>query len=83
MRVQEQSIKSEEVKTALSRINDIYNQLKPFERRDLMGLILKSATIKEHSIELEIYTLTEPQISTLNNTAQGEKVRMPPSWLLD
>jgi site-specific DNA recombinase len=82
-RIQEQSVKSESVKLALSRINEIYTQLKPFERRDLMGMLLKSAKINERSIELEIYTLNETQMESLKSVNQGELVRTPPNWLLD
>ena len=57
--VQEKAVNAETVKDALSRINEVYGQLKPFERRELIGLILKSAKVSEKEIELEIYALGE------------------------
>lgn len=45
------------VRKALGKIDAICEQLKPFKRRDLMGLVLKSANINEHDITLRIYAL--------------------------
>ncbi len=80
--VNEQSVNAETVKSALTNISEIYSQLKPFERRELIGLILKSAEVNEKEIILEIYALGE-QILSPESVKQSEKVRLPPIWLPD
>ncbi len=78
--ITEQSVDAETVKSALTNISEIYEQLKPFERRELIGLILKSAEVNEKEIILEIYALGE-QILSPESVKQSEKVRLPPIWL--
>ena len=80
--ITEQSVDAETVKSALANISEIYEQLKPFERRELIGLILKSAEVSEKEIILEIYALGE-QIISPESVKQSEKVRLPPIWLPD
>ena len=78
----EQSVSAETVRSALANINDVYSQLKPFERRELIGLILKSAEVNEREIVLEIYALGEQQVSP-ESIKQSEMVRLLPNWLPD
>ena len=81
---QEKAVDAEKVKEAISRINEVYGQLKPFERRELIGLILKSAKVSEKEIELEIYALGVKQLNSTNGTNSvklGEKVRAALNWL--
>jgi len=80
--VNEQSVNAETVKSALANISDIYLQLKPFERRELIGLILKSAEVNEREIILEIYALGDQHLNK-ESVKQSEKVCPPPIWLPD
>jgi len=80
--VTEQSVDAESVRCTLTNISEIYMQLKPFERRELIGLILKSAEVSEREIILEIYALGGQQVSP-ESVKQSEKVRLPPIWLPD
>jgi len=80
--ITEQSVNAEAVKSALTNINEIYSQLKPFERRELIGLILKSAEVNEREIILEIYALGEQHLSP-ESVKHSEKVRLQPIWLPD
>lgn len=77
--IQEQTVKGDDIRQALARITEIYGQLKPFERRELMGTILKSARVNEREIILEIYGMGE---SGLNGVNQGQKVCTGLNWLL-
>ena len=79
-RIQEKAVDAEVVKSALSRIDEVYYHLKPFEQRELIGLILKSAKVSEQEIELEIYALGE-QTKVLESVKSGEKVRAALNWL--
>jgi hypothetical protein len=64
--IQYQVFKEDEVKRALSSMVEIYAQLKPFERRELMGAVLKSARVNEREIMLEIYAISDQQ-KTINS----------------
>jgi site-specific DNA recombinase len=83
--IQEQTVQQEEIKKALENIGGIYEQLKPFERRELMGAVLKIAQVNEREITLEIYAVGEPYIINNNvkgnSVNRGEKVRPQPNWL--
>ena len=78
--IQDQTVKEDEVKRALASIAEIYAQLKPFERRELMGFVLKSARVNERGLMLEIYAVGEQQ--TIKNINTDEKVRPALNWLL-
>ncbi len=79
--MREQSVTSHQVRQALVWIDAVYGQLKPFERRELMGAVLKSATVSEHEITLEIYTLGEQHLDAVKSVDFDEKVRTAPIWL--
>jgi len=55
--VQDKSISVDIIQQMLGRMSEIYTQLKPFEKRELINLVLKSASVNERQIELEIYSL--------------------------
>ena len=74
-RINDKTVETEVIRKTLGRIDEVYDQLKPFERRDLMGLVLKSAKVNEREIILEIYNLGEGQKDILESVNKGEKVR--------
>jgi hypothetical protein len=78
--VSKQSVNAETVKNALSNISEIYLQLKPLERRELIGLVLKRAEVREREIALEIYALGEQHLNR-ESVKYSQKVCEPPIWL--
>ena len=68
------------VRNALLRINEVFSHLKPFEQRELMSLVLKSAEVNGKELVLEICALGE-QSKLLKSVKSGEKVRQTPNWL--
>ena len=79
--INEKTVETEAVKKALIRINEVYDQLKPFERRDLMGVVLKNAKVNKREIILEIYALND--VVGYENDESDEKVCSLPGWLPD
>jgi len=80
-RAQEQIVTARALKEALGRIHEVYGRLRPFEQRELMGMVLKRAEVNERQIVLDIYALNEPQTSALETEHRGDVVRLPPNWL--
>lgn len=80
--LQEKSVKAETVRATLARMDEIYEHLLPFEKRELISLVLKTAEVNEKEIILEIYALGD-QLKIEGNGCKGEKVRATPNWLPD
>jgi len=78
--LREQSVKADKVKGMLAHIDEIYQHLMPFEKRELISLVLKKAEVNSHEIILEIYALGD-QMKTPGNGNQPQKVRQPLDWL--
>jgi hypothetical protein len=78
--INDQTVDIEIIRNALARIDEVYSKLKPFERRELMSLVLKSARVNEREIILEIYALGE-QTKPQKTGETDEKVRLLPIWL--
>ncbi|MCX5999629.1 MAG: recombinase family protein [Chloroflexi bacterium] len=79
--VQEQAVTVDVVRHALARIDEVYGQLRPFEQRELMGLVLKQAKVNEREIVLEIYALGGDTTRFPESVNQGGKVRPRTNWL--
>jgi site-specific DNA recombinase len=79
--IQEQAVGVDVVKRALASIDEVYGRLKPFEQRELMGLVLKRAEVNERQIVLEIYALGEQHAMLGDSVDFREKVRPPLNWL--
>jgi site-specific DNA recombinase len=79
--IQEQAVTVDAVKQALTRIDEVYEHLMPFEKRDLMRLVLKQVDVNERQIALQIYALGEEHMSLCQNVKPGEVVRPSLNWL--
>ena len=53
----------ETVSASLACVKDVYGQLTPFERRELMRLLLRRAEVSDRQIVLEIYPVTAPKMA--------------------
>lgn len=79
--VHDQAVKVDTVRQTLARMDEVYAQLRPFEKRELMGLILKRAEVNERQIILEIHALGEAHVGTWESACSGEKRYTGPNWL--
>ena len=78
---QEQAVTVDAVKQALTRIDEVYEHLMPFEKRDLMRLVLKQVDVNERQITLQIYALGDEHLKLCQGVGSGELVRPRPNWL--
>lgn len=76
-------LKAAEVRSALAKIGEVYNHLKPYEQRELIRLLLKQAEVGEEQIVLEMYALDYSQMTVGPEmaTAQSSLRFEPPDWL--
>ena len=75
-----EAVDTELVQVALGQVKDLFGELKPYEQRELMHLVLHRAEVNEREITLELYALNEAGLPEIVG-AKGEKVRVPPDWL--
>jgi site-specific DNA recombinase len=78
--INDKTVETETIKKALVRINEVYDQLKPLEQSDLMGVVLKNAKVNKREIVLEIYALNDV-VGLYENDEPDEKVCSLPDWL--
>ena len=75
-----EAVGTELVRAALGHVNELFGELKPYEQRELMQLVLNRAEVNEREITLKLYALTEAGLPEKVG-AQGDAVRMRPNWL--
>ena len=68
---------AETVRASLTRFKDVYAHLTPFERRELMRLLLRRAEVGDRQIVLEIYPVTAPDMAMPQSRSRSEA----PNWL--
>ncbi len=68
------------VRAALGQVTDLFGALKPYEKRELMQLVLQRAEVNEREITLDVYALTEAGLPGKVG-AEGDVVRTRPDWL--
>ena len=80
-RTKEQIIGVEAVRHALCQLSDVYDQLKPFERKELVRLVLHRAEVGDRQMILEIRgnAFAMPAKTSLQSGSRFET----PSWLPD
>ncbi len=76
----QEAVDAELVRASLGQVKDLFGELKPYEQRELMQLVLKKAEVNEREITLEVYALNEPR-ELEKVGANGDLVRMRPEWL--
>ena len=67
----------ETVRASLACFKDVYGQLTPFERRELMRLLLRRAEVSDRQIVLEILPVTAPEMAAPRSRSRSEA----PNWL--
>ena len=67
----------ETVRASLACFKDAYGQLTPFERRELMRLLLRRAKVSDRQIVLEIYPIATPEMAAPQSRSRSEA----PNWL--
>ena len=75
-----EAVDTELVRTALGQVRGLFRELKPYEQRELMQLVLQRAEVNEREITLEVYALSEAALPEKVG-AEGDLVRMRPEWL--
>lgn len=79
-RLEGKSVSIDTIRQALSRIDEVYVQLQPFEKRELIASVVKRASVSEREITIEFYWLEKAQIDKSVND-KGEMVRAGLIWL--
>jgi site-specific DNA recombinase len=75
--IDEERVTAETVRASLTRFRHVYEQLTPFERKELMRLLLHRAEVSERRIVLEIYPVTAPEMAMPQSRSRSEA----PNWL--
>ena len=77
----EETLNAAQVREALGRVHEVYGTLRPFEQRELMGLLLKKAEVNEREIILEVYALAPDAIALASSVNLNRGVRTRMKWL--
>ena len=72
-----EQVTAEAVRAALAEFRDVYTCLTPFERKELMRLVLRRAEVSERQIVLELYPVQVPHMEMAQSHSRSE----PPNWL--
>jgi hypothetical protein len=73
-----EAVDAEAVHAALGKVKELFGALKPYQQKEPMQLVLKTAEVNEREIVLEIYALSEASLAG-KVSAQGEVVRTRPN----
>ena len=68
---------AETVRSGLERFGDVLDVLTPFERRELMRLVVHRVEVADRQIALEIYAVTPQELAM----PQGRLRSEAPNWL--
>ena len=72
-----EQVTAEAIRAALAQFSEAYTCLTPFERKELMRLVLRRAEVSERQIVLELYPVQVPQVEMAQSHSRSE----PPNWL--
>jgi site-specific DNA recombinase len=72
-----QRVTADAVRATLGRFSDVYACLTPFERKELMRLILHRAEVGDREIVLELHAIQAPKLEVAQSHSRSE----PPVWL--
>ena len=75
-----EAVDTERVRAALGQVKELFGELRPYEQRELMQLVLRRAEVNEREITLEVYAFTKAALPE-KVAAEGDVVRMRPDWL--
>ena len=65
------------MRSALSEIGEVYACLTPFERKELVRLVLRRAEVGDRQIVLELYGTLTPEMAMAQSHSRSE----PSNWL--
>ncbi len=75
--LEREEVTAENVRAALSEFSGVYACLMPFERKELVRLVLHRAEVSERRMVLELYPIRAPELKTAQSLLRSE----PPNWL--
>ena len=75
--VDREQVTADAVRSALSEFGEVYACLTPFERKELVRLVLRRAEVGDRQVVLELYGTLTPDMAT----AQSRSCSEPPNWL--
>ena len=81
--VKREQVKVEMVRSALARVGELYACLKPFEQKELVRLVLRSAEVGDRQIVMELYRTEYLQDEQPLEMATAQSIPRfePPDWL--
>jgi hypothetical protein len=59
--IEEEQVTAQTVRASLTRFKDVYAHVTPFERKELLRLLLRRAELGDRQIVLEIYPVAAPE----------------------
>ena len=65
------------VRSALGKFSEVYACLTPFERKELIRLVLRRAEVGDRQVVRELYGTLTPEMATAQSRLRSE----PPNWL--
>ncbi len=69
---------AETVRASLTRFKDVYEHLRPFERKELLRLLLHRADVNDRQIVLEIYPMAAPDMEMPQSRSRSEAPKLAP-----
>jgi hypothetical protein len=70
-------VTADAVRSGLSDIGEVYACLTPFERKELIRLVLRRAEVGDRQIVLELYGTLMPEMAMAQSCSRSE----PANWL--
>ncbi len=70
-------VATETVRTALGEFGRVYECLTPYERKELVRLVLRRVEVNDRQIAMELYPFDLPQTEVAQSSLRSE----PPNWL--
>jgi prefoldin subunit 5 len=75
--VEREQVTADAVRCALGEFSEVYACLMPFERKELIRLVLRRAEVGDRQIVLEMYPVHAPLAAMAQSRSRSE----PPNWL--
>jgi site-specific DNA recombinase len=75
--VEREQVTADAVRSALSEFDEVYACLTPFERKELVRLVLRRAEVGDRQVVLELYGTLTPKTAMAQSRSRSE----PPNWL--
>jgi len=76
-RLDSESVSADTMRATMSRFSEVYDALTPFERKELVRLVVGRVEVGDRQIALDIYPLAAPALAAANGHPRSEE----PNWL--